>query len=128
MFRRELDALPASGLNLQVTSICEGDRAGQVWSGPRGRLSAGLLGALVPDLLEREIFLCGPGPYMTAAHNVLTELGVSPERVHQESFVIEPVVQPLTVVPDEPEAWSGGKVQELPVTATVDFRRSGRQV
>ncbi len=128
VFRWELQALPASGLNLQVTSVCEGDSLGEVWNGPGGRLSAGLLGALVPDLLEREVFMCGPGPYMSAAHDVLTELGVPPERVHQESFVIEPVAQPLSVVPDEPEALSGGLVAAEQAMARVEFRRSGAQV
>lgn len=123
VFRRELEALPATGLNVAVTSICEGDSPGEVWNGPRGRLSAGLLGVLVPDLHEREVFMCGPGPYMSAAHNVLTELGVPPERVHEESFVIEPVAQALSVVPDEAVLLSAE-----PATATVEFRRSGAHV
>ncbi|MGB3828910.1 MAG: hybrid-cluster NAD(P)-dependent oxidoreductase [Ornithinimicrobium sp.] len=121
IFRHELAALPASGLNLAVTSICESDSLGEVWTGPRGRLSAGLLGAVVPDVTEREVFLCGPGPYMTAAHNVLMELGVPPEQVHQESFVIEPVPQPLTVVPDAPAPPETGG-------ARIFFAKSGTEV
>ncbi len=123
VFRWELEALPAAGLNLQVPSICEGDSPGEVRNGPRGRLSAGLLGALVPDLHEREVFMCGPGPSMSAALNVLTELGVPPGRVHEESFVIEPVAQALTVVPDESVVLSAE-----PATTTVEFLRSGAQV
>jgi len=121
VFRHELQALPASGLNLAVTSICEGDSPGEVWTGPRGRLSAGLLAAVVPDVTERQVFMCGPGPYMTAAFNVLMELGVPLEQVHQESFVIEPVTTPLAVVPEVVP------VNE-PATATVEFRRSGQRV
>ncbi len=136
VFRHELAALPASGLNLAVTTICESDSVGEVWTGPRGRLSAGLLGAVVPDIAEREVFMCGPGPYMTAAHNVLMELGVPVEQVHQESFVIEPVLQALSVVPDalSPDALSPDALapdsRMLPETATksIVFAKSGKEV
>ena len=139
VFRHELAALPASGLNLAVTSICESDSVGKVWTGPRGRLSAGLLGAVVPDITEREVFMCGPGPYMTAAHNVLVELGVPLDQVHQESFVIEPVVQGLSVVPDTlvPDLLVSGAVvpggvapaeAPAPATRSIVFARSGKEV
>lgn len=129
VFRHELAALPASGLNLAVTSICESDSIGEVWTGPRGRISAGLLGAVVPDIAEREVFMCGPGPYMTAAHNVLMELGVPVEQVHQESFVIEPIAQGLSVVPDALEAGgvSDGEAPEAS-SAMIIFAKSGKEV
>lgn len=137
VFRHELDALPSTGLNLAATSICETDSPGEVWTGPRGRLSAGLLGALVPDVAQREVFMCGPAPYMKAATALLAELGVPAEQIHQESFVIEPAAQPLSVVPDVGDFdggildgghfdGSGGSL--APATATVAFRRSGREV
>ncbi|HKJ12308.1 MAG TPA: iron-sulfur cluster-binding domain-containing protein [Ornithinimicrobium sp.] len=138
VFRHELEALPSSGLNLAVTSICESDSPGEVWTGPRGRLSAGLLAAVVPDVTERQVFMCGPGPYMTAAFNVLMELGVPVEHVHQESFVIEPLTVPLAVVPEVPPAagmegllhFADGAEPGTGTTgtATVEFRRSGQQV
>ncbi len=136
VFRHELAALPSSGLNLAVTSICESDSVGEVWTGPRGRLSAGLLGAVVPDITEREVFMCGPGPYMTAAHNVLMELGVPLDQVHQESFVIEPVVQALSVVPDRQvpgmegaDAFVPGNVASpATVAKSIVFARSGKEV
>jgi ferredoxin-NADP reductase len=127
IFRRELAAMPSSGLNLAVTTICEDDSPEEIWTGPRGRLSAGLLAAVVPDVTERQVFLCGPGPYMTAAFNTLMELGVPVEQVHQESFVIEPVVQPLAVVP-EVGALVPTDVVASPAAATVEFRRSGQRV
>ncbi|MGB7449125.1 MAG: hybrid-cluster NAD(P)-dependent oxidoreductase [Ornithinimicrobium sp.] len=144
VFRRELEALPATGLNLAVTSICEGDSPGEVWTGPRGRLSAGLLAAVVPDVTHRQVFMCGPGPYMTAAFNVLMELGVPVEQVHQESFILEPVATALSVVPEAPQApvapqgnavellsapaCDDGPALTAPATVRVEFRRSGQQV
>ncbi|MGB6004138.1 MAG: hybrid-cluster NAD(P)-dependent oxidoreductase [Ornithinimicrobium sp.] len=126
VFRHELQALPTSGLNLSVTSICEADSPGEVWTGPRGRLSAGLLGALVPDVAEREVFMCGPTPYMDAAMAVLAELGVPVEQIHQESFVIEPVAVPLSVVPDMHEALAGDAGALIsPATAIATARATG---
>ncbi len=135
VFRRELEALPASGLNLAVTSICEAGSPGEVWTGPRGRLSAGLLAALVPDVAEREVFMCGPAPYMNAAMTVLADLGVPAVQIHQESFLLEPVAAPLTVVPDMNGALAddtGGLLTPATrmdtATTTVAFARSGREL
>ncbi len=126
IFRHELASLPTSGLNLSVTAICEADSFGEVWTGPRGRLSAGLLEAVVPDVVQREVFMCGPGPYMSAAHNVLMELGVPLEQVHQESFVIEQAAS-LSVVPD-PLAKPSTAVTPEAGTATLTFAKSGKEV
>jgi predicted ferric reductase len=54
--------------------------------GPRDHLSAPQLRALVPDLLERDVFLCGPPPMMTAARAGLREAGVRNRNIHHESF------------------------------------------
>lgn len=126
IFRRELVAMLDSGLNLSVTTICESDSDDEVWAGPRGRLTAELLAAAVPDVANREVFMCGPGPYMAAAHAILMDLGVPLHRVHQESFVVEPVVAPLSVVPD---VVGLGEVP-LPdaATGTVVFAKSGTEV
>lgn len=138
VFRRELDALPSSGLDLLVASICEAHSPDEVWTGPLGRLSAEMLSALVPDVAEREVFMCGPGPYLGSAETVLSELGVPTAQVHQESFVIEPA-RPLSVVPDVTDEVSAGAPvdpagEETPGTmreqtlATVAFARSGLEV
>ncbi|MCH1866230.1 hybrid-cluster NAD(P)-dependent oxidoreductase [Nocardioides sp. CFH 31398] len=88
VFRRELAALSETGLDLRVTSVCEADSLGDRWDGPLGRLSASLLALAVPDLVEREVFLCGPPGYMAAATALLDGLGAEPERVHRESFEV----------------------------------------
>lgn len=123
VFRRELEALSAGWPGLQVTSICEGPSPGEVWSGPRGRLSTPLLAALVPDITRREVFVCGPPPYMAAAYRSLMELGVPPEQCHQESFTFEPATHPLCAVPDE-----GGGDTVVQATRTIEFVRTGRSV
>lgn len=88
IFRRELAALPETGLGVNVTIVCEDDQPADRWDGPRGRLSADLLRWAVPDVARREVFLCGPPGYLAAAGAVLDALGVDPDRIHLETFTI----------------------------------------
>jgi predicted ferric reductase len=54
--------------------------------GPADHLSARQLTRLVPDLPERDVFLCGPEPMMTAAQAGLREAGVPRRHIYHESF------------------------------------------
>ena len=54
--------------------------------GPRDHLSAKRLTALVPDVAERDVFLCGPPPMMAAAERGLRAAGVKRRNIHHESF------------------------------------------
>ncbi|GAB3278730.1 1,2-phenylacetyl-CoA epoxidase subunit PaaE [Parasphingorhabdus pacifica] len=60
-----------------------------------GRLDAGKLRALVDALVpvegDEHWWLCGPYGMVTDARAVLTELGVAPERVHQELFYVDEI-------------------------------------
>ena len=89
VFRDELDTLAATVPGLEVTAICEAEAPDEAWPGIHGRLSLEVLTALAPDLREREVFTCGPAPYMAAVRALLAEAGVDPARCHEESFSIE---------------------------------------
>jgi len=41
---------------------------------------------LVPDVAERDVFLCGPPPWMAAVRATALEAGVPPARLHAEDF------------------------------------------
>jgi ferredoxin len=63
-----------------------------------------MLGLMAPDYLEREVFCCGPEPFMRAVREALGGLGYNMDRYHQESFNAPPheaEVVPQDVVPDE---------------------------
>lgn len=54
--------------------------------GMRDHLSAPSLARLVPDIAERDVFLCGPEPMMAAATASLRQLRVPRRQIHSESF------------------------------------------
>jgi ferredoxin-NADP reductase len=118
IFRTELDDIAGSGGGVQVAAICEHDTPHERWSGPRGRLTAELLIALVPDLADREILTCGPQPYMDAVRGMLRDAGVDPARCHEESYVFGGVSL-------EP---AGAGSSSLRTGFSVEFRRSGRVI
>ena len=58
------------------------------WPGEKGRLDAASLLRLVPDLAERDTFLCGPPPMMAALRSGLAGLGVPKDQIHYEQFLL----------------------------------------
>lgn len=72
------------GLQLHITVEETGDF--RSWNGYRGRLHQIMLGLMAPDYLEREVFCCGPEPFMQAVRDMLISLGYDMNHYHQESF------------------------------------------
>jgi predicted ferric reductase len=50
------------------------------------RLDARLLKVLVPDLAERDVYICGPGGFSESIVMAALRLGVDRARVHEETF------------------------------------------
>ncbi len=118
IFRDELESMAATHDWLSVTLVCEGDAPGETWSGPRGRLTRTCLEAAVPDLVEREVFICGPEPYRQAVRDLLASAGVAPGRCHEESYVLA----------GAPTAPAPSGAAPVGTGFAVEFRRSGRVV
>jgi ferredoxin len=79
--------------------VCERIGARTSWPGVTGFLSLPLLKLIAPDFLDREIFTCGPAPYMKAVRDLLDEGGFDRKHYHEESFsfgVVEEVAAELT--------------------------------
>ncbi len=89
------------------------------WDGLRGRLSPALLRAAVPDLATRDVFCCGPAPYMASVRAMLDEAGFDRARYHEESFDFAAPDAPA------PAAQTPGLAQQ---GFTVAFAGSGRTV
>lgn len=86
IFREELELMGRNLSGFRAVAICEGDSHGERWGGFRGRLSLDALNVIAPDFRDREIFTCGPAPYMAAVRGILTLAGFDMDRYHEESF------------------------------------------
>jgi len=113
IFRDELARIEADHPRVRVVVACEDDAEDEPWRGVRGRVTLPMLLAAAPDLAEREIFTCGPAPYMAAVRDLLARAGAHRDRCHEESFDL-----------DTPAAEEGSRATGP--SYTVQMRRTGR--
>jgi ferredoxin-NADP reductase len=84
IFRSELEVLRARLNNFQYHILFSQPPA--EWDGPKGRLNREFVESTVKEPASNYFFICGPGPFMDAACQILSTLGVAPEKIIQESF------------------------------------------
>jgi glycine betaine catabolism B len=117
-----------------VVHVCEADYPSERWGGMRGRLSPTMLHTIVPDLLERTIFNCGPVAYMDAVRRILGELDYDLAGYYEESFTFDDPATPGATPPPEGVAYEDIAIAEQPAgddgvaTYAVVFAKSGRTV
>ncbi|GAA1478721.1 ferric reductase-like transmembrane domain-containing protein [Nocardioides aestuarii] len=88
LFGHELDAL-AGRRGLQVVPLPGRRRHGASWIGdgvPPGVSDLAALQFWVPDLADRDVFLCGPPAWTDLVRDDLLRAGLPPERLHLETF------------------------------------------
>src|ERR1700688_4584226 len=56
------------------------------WEGHSGRLTEEIVSQHMTDLDSPTFFLCGPKGFMDSAHQILSTLGITEDRILQESF------------------------------------------
>ncbi|MGJ0485403.1 MAG: FAD-binding oxidoreductase [Methylomicrobium sp.] len=87
IFRKEFEMLSARSSGFQtaitVTSRWKGV---DFWGGFTGRVNRHMLAMFVPDILERDVFLCGPEPFSQSINGILREIGYDMSRFHTESY------------------------------------------
>lgn len=84
IFRDQLTFLAKRFRNVGVHFVV-GDAAGEPgFTGHVGRISSQLMREIVPNLAERDIFVCGPEGFMSATRGVLAETPVN--ALHEESY------------------------------------------
>lgn len=94
VFADEQALLARSLPRWRATAICESRGNAHAYDGLLGRLTLPLLRSQVPDFLEREVWCCGPAPFMAAVRGMLAEAGFDLARYHEESFSFESAAQP----------------------------------
>lgn len=87
IFRKELDLMAFNQPNFRPAIICE--KADVNWSQPTGYLTIAILKQIVPDFAQREVFTCGPSPYMAAVRDMLKKTDFDMMHYHEESFNFE---------------------------------------
>lgn len=98
LFAEELALLAKNMPQFRVALVVEGRGADPAWPGYTGRLSAGLIANIAPDFLSRDVYTCGPAPFMNAVRTQLAAAGFDMARYREESFNFE------TLKPAEPGA------------------------
>lgn len=82
-FLEELDAIRSP--RIRAVHVLSEPEPG--WTGPRGRIDAGLVRAEVPDWQDRHFFVSGPPPMVEAISTMLAaEVGVAADRLMHEDF------------------------------------------
>jgi ferredoxin-NADP reductase len=84
MFRREFDELQGRLKNFRYHVLLSQPDA--EWLGARGHINGDFIRKTVPEMDGRVFFLCGPAPFMQTVRGSLTDSGVQPERIRQETF------------------------------------------
>ena len=126
IFRDETALMEQHRPNFRAVAVCEADAPGEAWDGFRGRLSMPMLRSIAPDVLEREVFTCGPSPYMAAVRAMLGEAGFDMARYHEESFDFAELARSEPEIPAEIEALEADTLKAG--TFKVEFTRSRRSV
>jgi glycine betaine catabolism B len=121
IFRQELDLMQFNQPHFKAAYICE--KADANWVMPTGYLNLDLLKKIAPDFLQREIFTCGPAPYMAAVRALLASAGFDMAHYHEESFNFAELTagEPTEIIADSSVAdGSPFKIQLTKSGVTID--------
>src|ERR1700751_3080023 len=88
IFRKELELISARHACFRVAITLTSAWPGQTesWTGLTGRFDKSMIHALVPDLDQRHVFLCGPEPFAAEVRRILQQFGFDQTKLHSESF------------------------------------------
>jgi len=101
LFAEELTLLARNMPHFRVAVICEWQPPGSPYAGHLGRIDGARLAHIAPDYLERDVYTCGPAPFMGAVRSLLNDAGYDMARYRQESFTFE-TLAPASAAPEAP--------------------------
>lgn len=99
LFPEELTLMARNMQKLRLAMVCEQHTPGSAYAGHLGRMDAARLTHIAPDFLERDIYTCGPAPFMAAIRQLLTAAGYDMARYREESFSFAAPTQPDAPAP-----------------------------
>ncbi len=86
IFREELELMAARRTNFRLAITTTRPEPGQSWFGYQGRLDIQMLASMSSDFLERQVYVCGPNPFMAGVKAMLQEALFPMENYYEESF------------------------------------------
>ena len=87
IFRKELEMLSTRSRDFHVgVTVTSGWHSTEFWTGFTGRVNEHMLNMFVPDIHERDIFLCGPEPFADNVKKLLRDINYDISRFHMESY------------------------------------------
>ncbi|OEU96205.1 ferredoxin [Streptomyces oceani] len=116
IFRQELAFMTATTPQLRVAHVLD-DRG--------ERLNPELIREHAPDLLEREVFACGPDGYMRDVRRMLATAGLDMAHYHEESFSF-PTSDVALAAPAGQHEYE--RAPDSGQGFSVEFTRSGRTI
>jgi predicted ferric reductase len=84
IFKKELDEM-AKNHHFQLHYVISGQPE---YAGEKGRIDKEKLQRLVPDILERKVYICGPPAMTETLINLLKSDDVKPQSIHFEKFAL----------------------------------------
>jgi ferredoxin-NADP reductase len=124
IFSRELDLIASNQQRFRTSFVCERVGSRTNWPGVTGFLTLPLLRLIAPDFMEREVFTCGPAPYMKAVRDLLDEAGFDRRQYHEESFSFETLTEATPLVDPIEVPVQNGSTSAF----SVSFARSNREI
>lgn len=123
IFKHELAAMAHALPQFRTAFVCETAADDPGYTEHTGYLTLPMLRQIARDFAQREIFCCGPAPYMAAVRGILQGIGFDMSHYHEESFSFETRVAP----PARSETAVAGDAQ--PGTKfKIEFTRSGHVI
>ncbi|HEY3046029.1 MAG TPA: iron-sulfur cluster-binding domain-containing protein [Polaromonas sp.] len=89
LFPEELSLMARNMTQLRLATVCEQHSPGSAYAGHLGRMDAARLAHIAPDFLQRDVYTCGPAPFMAAVRALLVAAGFDMQRYREESFSFE---------------------------------------
>jgi len=141
VFREELETIAAQMPNLQLLVTITRPSAQQPWMGLTGRISRSMLSLIVPDLLDRSVYVCGSERFMQSIRTLLESMKFPMQNYQEESFGGQSSI-PTARRTDEPQQHnpstneisaldvgvsSNGKAALPDTTPVVRFTQSNQQ-
>ncbi|WP_417583882.1 FAD-binding oxidoreductase [Nitrincola sp.] len=129
IYHREMEHIFSRIPEFKLHIVCErSDELGESWYGLRGYVNQRMLELIAPDYLEREIFCCGPTPYMNAVKNILQQNGFNMAHYHEESFGATPIEVEEEVLELVEQAEQAAEDVQQADLLQVEFASSGKSV